>query len=162
MGWAPPRKASPCRAARDRKDKLPELEQFGPLNFKKLSSSNDRALYGKPVRRGAGSWLVAPLFRFESAQRLKCATPRVASLLCFELARQLKCAATAVATLNYFALSLLNNLSELRPAAARFLADGSAAGGLLASCTQHPRQGGGLRRQVPGNVGQKHTKHGVK
>src|SRR4051812_25343418 len=37
MGWASPKKASPCRAASDRKDKLPELEQLNLLNFKKRS-----------------------------------------------------------------------------------------------------------------------------
>ena len=37
------------------------------LNFE-LSSSNDPALYGKPVRGGTDSWLVAPLLCFESAQ----------------------------------------------------------------------------------------------
>src|SRR3954468_9314905 len=88
----------PCRAASHGKAKLPKFEQSSFLIFE-LSPLNARTLYEKPVRGGTDSWLVAPLLRFESAQRLKCATTRVASLLCFELARQLKCAATAVATL---------------------------------------------------------------
>jgi len=49
-------------------------------------------------------------------------------------------------------LSLLNNLSEQQPAAARFLAGGSPTSGLLTSRTRHPWQGGGLRRQVPEGV----------
>ena len=44
---------SPCREANDRKAKLPKFEQL-VLIFK-LSSSNDRALYGKPVRGGTNS-----------------------------------------------------------------------------------------------------------
>ena len=63
---------SPYREANDRKAKLPKFEQS--VKFFKLSSSNDLALYGKPVRGGTNSWLVAPLLCFESAQQLKCAT----------------------------------------------------------------------------------------
>ena len=43
----------PCREANDRKAKLPKSEQL-VLIFK-LSSSNDCALYGKPVRGGTNS-----------------------------------------------------------------------------------------------------------
>src|SRR4051812_26093596 len=60
------------------------------LNFFKLSSLNDHALYGKPVREGTGSWLVAPLLCFEFAQQFKCAATRIAPLLCFKFAQQLK------------------------------------------------------------------------
>ena len=60
---------SPYRKANDRKAKLPKFEQL-VLIFK-LSSSNDRALYGKPVHGGTNSKLVAPLLCFESAQQLK-------------------------------------------------------------------------------------------
>ena len=45
---------SPCREANDRKAKLPKSEQL-VLIFKTLSSSNDCALYGKPVRGGTNS-----------------------------------------------------------------------------------------------------------
>ena len=47
-------KVSPYREANDRKAKLLKFEQ-SVLNFFKLSSSNDRALYGKPVRGGTNS-----------------------------------------------------------------------------------------------------------
>ena len=54
MVWTRPfKKVSPCREANDRKAKLPKFEQ-SVLIFK-LSSSNDRALYGKPVRGGTNS-----------------------------------------------------------------------------------------------------------
>ena len=46
-------KFSPYRNANDRKAKLPKFEQL-VLIFK-LSSSNDRALCGKPVRGGTSS-----------------------------------------------------------------------------------------------------------
>ena len=46
-------KVLPSGEANDRKAKLPKFEQ-SVLNFK-LSSSNDRALYGKPVRGGTNS-----------------------------------------------------------------------------------------------------------
>ena len=59
-----------CREANDRKAKLPKFEQ-SVFKFFELSSSNDPALYGKPVRRGTNSWLAAPLLCFESAQQLK-------------------------------------------------------------------------------------------
>ena len=65
------KEGSPCRAANDKKAKLPKSEQL-VLIFK-LSSSNDSALCGKPVRGGTNSWLDAPLLCFESAQQLKCA-----------------------------------------------------------------------------------------
>ena len=47
------KKVSSCREANDRKAKLPKFEQ-SVLIFK-LSSANDRALYGKPVRGGTDS-----------------------------------------------------------------------------------------------------------
>ena len=47
------KEVSPCREANDRKAKLPKFEQL-VLIFK-LSSSNDRILYGKPVRGGTNS-----------------------------------------------------------------------------------------------------------
>ena len=48
------KKVSPYREANNRKAKLPKFEQSVLKNFK-LSSSNDRALYGKPVRGGTNS-----------------------------------------------------------------------------------------------------------
>ena len=45
---------SPYREANDRKAKLPKFEQ-SVFKFFKLSSLNDRALYGKPVRGGTNS-----------------------------------------------------------------------------------------------------------
>ncbi|KAM3293847.1 hypothetical protein ACQJBY_037022 [Aegilops geniculata] len=87
------KKVSPCQKANDRKAKLPKFEQSDVFKFFKLSSLNDHALYGKPVREGTGSWLVAPLLCFEFAQQFKCAATRVAPLLCFEFAQQLKRAA---------------------------------------------------------------------
>ena len=68
--------AKSCLAGKQTTEKLScqsLSNQF--LNFFGLSSSNDPALYGKPVRGGTNSWLVAPLLCFESAQQLK----RVAS-----------------------------------------------------------------------------------
>ena len=47
------KEVSPCREANDRKAKFPKFEQL-VLIFK-LSSSNDCALYGKPVRGGTNS-----------------------------------------------------------------------------------------------------------
>ena len=47
------KEVSPYREANDRKAKLPKFEQ-SVLVFK-LSSSNDRALYRKPVRGGTNS-----------------------------------------------------------------------------------------------------------
>ena len=44
----------PCRKANDKKAKLPKFEQ-SVFKFFKLSSLNDRALYGKPVRGGTNS-----------------------------------------------------------------------------------------------------------
>ena len=48
------KEVSPCREANNRKAKLPKLEQLVLILFK-LSSSNDRALYGKHVRGGTNS-----------------------------------------------------------------------------------------------------------
>ena len=48
------KEVSPYRKANDRKAKLPKFERSVLKNFK-LSSSNDRALYGKPVRGGTNS-----------------------------------------------------------------------------------------------------------
>ena len=53
MDQASFKKVSPYREANDRKAKLPKFEQL-VLIFK-LSSLNDRALYGKPVRGGTNS-----------------------------------------------------------------------------------------------------------
>src|SRR4051812_1057889 len=83
------RKVSPCREANNRKAKYQSLSNQIFFYFK-LFSLNDHALYGKPVREGTGSWLVAPLLCFEFAQQFKCAATRVAPLLCFEPAQQLK------------------------------------------------------------------------
>ena len=47
------KEVSPYQKANDRKAKLPKFEQ-SVLIFK-LSSSNDRTLYGKPVRGGTNS-----------------------------------------------------------------------------------------------------------
>ena len=47
------KEVSPCRKANDRKAKLPKFEQS--VFIFKLSSSNDRTLYGKPVRGGTNS-----------------------------------------------------------------------------------------------------------
>ena len=47
------KEVSPYRKANDRKAKLPKFEQ-SVLIFK-LSPSNDRTLYGKPVRGGTNS-----------------------------------------------------------------------------------------------------------
>ena len=53
MDQASFKEVSPYREANDRKAKLPKFEQL--LLIFKLSSSNDRALYGKPVRGGTNS-----------------------------------------------------------------------------------------------------------
>ena len=53
-----------------------------------LSSSNDPALYGKPVRGGTNSWLVAPLLCFESAQQLKCAASSRDKVSCLKQRHQ--------------------------------------------------------------------------
>ena len=89
MVWARCRSSKdlPYREANDRKAKLPKFEQslfqiFG------LSSSNDSALYGKPVRGGTNSWLVAPLLCFESAQQLKCAASSRDKVSCRKQRRQ--------------------------------------------------------------------------
>ena len=79
-------KVLPCREANDRKAKLPKFEQL--LLIFKLSSSNDPALYGKPVRGGTNSWLVAPLLCFESAQQLKCAASSRDKVSCRKQRRQ--------------------------------------------------------------------------
>ena len=76
----------PYRKANDRKAKLPKFEQ-SVLIFK-LSSSNDRTLYGKPVRGGTNSWLVAPLLCFESAQQLKCVASSRDKVSCGKQRRQ--------------------------------------------------------------------------
>ena len=47
------KEVSPYRKANDRKAKLPKFEQS--VLISKLSSSNDPALYGKPVRGGTNS-----------------------------------------------------------------------------------------------------------
>jgi len=88
MVWTRPfKKVSPCREADDRKAKLPKFEQSDFLNFK-LSPLNDRTLYGKPVRGGTNSWLVAPLLCFESAQQLKCAASSRDKVSCRKQRRQ--------------------------------------------------------------------------
>ena len=78
---------SPCREANNRKDKLPKFEQSKFLNFE-LSPLNDCALYGKPVRGGTDSWLVAPLLCFESAQQLKRAASSRDMVSCRKQRRQ--------------------------------------------------------------------------
>ena len=80
------KEVSPYRKANDRKAKLPKFEQL--VLFFKLSSSNDRTLYGKPVRGGTNSQLVAPLFCFESAQQLKCAASSRDKVSCRKQRRQ--------------------------------------------------------------------------
>ena len=77
----------PCREANDRKAKLPKFEQ-SIFKFFELSSSNDPALYGKPVRGGTNSWLVAPLLCFESAQQLKRAASSRDKVSCRKQRRQ--------------------------------------------------------------------------
>ena len=81
------RKVLPCREANDRKAKLPKFEQ-SVFKFFELSSSNDPALYGKPVRGGTNSWLVAPLLCFESAQQLKRAASSRDKVSCRKQRRQ--------------------------------------------------------------------------
>ena len=80
-------KVLPCREASDRKAKLPKFEQ-SVFKFLELSSSNDPTLYGKPVRGGTNSWLVAPLLCFESAQQLKCAASSRDKVSCRKQRRQ--------------------------------------------------------------------------
>ena len=58
------------------------------LKFFELSSSNDPALYGKPVRGGTNLWLVAPLLCFESAQQLECAASSRDKVSCRKQRRQ--------------------------------------------------------------------------
>ena len=58
------------------------------FKFLELSSSNDPALYGKPVRGGTHSWLVAPLLCFESAQQLKRAASSHDKVSCRKQRRQ--------------------------------------------------------------------------
>ena len=77
----------PYREANDRKAKLPKFEQ-SLFKIFELSSSNDPALYGKPVRGGTNSWLVAPLLCFESAQQLKCAASSRDKVSCRKQRRQ--------------------------------------------------------------------------
>ena len=77
---------SPCREANDRKAKLPKFEQL-VLVFK-LSSLNDHALYGKPVRGGTNSYLVAPLLCFDSTQQIKCAATSRDKVSCRKQHRQ--------------------------------------------------------------------------
>ena len=80
-------KVLPCREANDRKAKLPKFEE-SIFKFFELSSSNDPALYEKPVRGGTNSWLVAPLLCFESAQQLKCAASSRDKVSCRKQRRQ--------------------------------------------------------------------------
>ena len=80
-------KFSPYRKANDRKAKLPKFEQ-SVFKFLELSSSNDPALYGKPVRGGTSSCLVAPLLCFESAQQLKRAASSRDKVSCRKQHRQ--------------------------------------------------------------------------
>ena len=89
MVWTRPfkKKVSPCREADDRKAKLPKFEQ-SVFKFLELSPSNDPPLYGKPVRGGTNSWLVAPLLCFESAQQLKCAATSCSKVSCRSRHRQ--------------------------------------------------------------------------
>ena len=77
----------PCREANDRKAKLPKFEQ-SLFKIFELSSSNDPALYGKPVRGGTNSWLVAPLLCFESTQQLKRAASSRENVSCRKQRRQ--------------------------------------------------------------------------
>ena len=87
--WARRRSSKdlPYREANDRKAKLPKFEQ-SLFKIFELSSSNDPALYGKPVRGGTNSWLVAPLLCFESAQQLKRATSSRDKVSCRKQRRQ--------------------------------------------------------------------------
>ena len=87
--WARRRsnKDLPYREANDRKAKLPKFEQ-SLFKIFELSSSNDPALYGKPVRGGTNSWLVAPLLCFESAQQLKRAASSRDKVSCRKQRRQ--------------------------------------------------------------------------
>ena len=89
MVWARRRsnKDLPYGEANDRKAKLPKFEQ-SVFKFLELSSSNDPALYGKPVRGGTNSWLVAPLLCFESAQQLKRAASSRDKVSCRKQRRQ--------------------------------------------------------------------------
>ena len=81
------KEVSPCREANNRKAKLPKFEQ-SLFKIFELSSSNDPALYGKPVRGGTNSWLVAPLLCFESAQQLKHAASSHDKVSCRKQHRQ--------------------------------------------------------------------------
>ena len=89
MVWARRRSSKdlPYREANDRKAKLPKFEQSLFLIFE-LSSSNDPALYEKPVRGGTNSWLVAPLLCFESAHQLKHAASSHDKVSCRKQRRQ--------------------------------------------------------------------------
>ena len=88
MDQASVKKGSPYREANNRKDKLPKFEQSDSLKKFKLSSLNDRALYGKPVHGGTNSWLVVPLLCFESSQQLKCAASSRDKVFCWKQRRQ--------------------------------------------------------------------------
>ena len=87
--WARRRSSKdlPYREANDRKAKLPKFEQ-SLFKIFELSSSNDPALYGKPVRGGTNSWLVAPLLCFESAQQIKRAASSRDKVSCRKQRRQ--------------------------------------------------------------------------
>ena len=89
MVWARRRSSKdlPYREANDRKAKLPKFEQ-SLFKIFELSSSNDPTLYGKPVRGGTNSWLVAPLLCFESAQQLKRAASSRDKVSCRKQRRQ--------------------------------------------------------------------------
>src|SRR3954465_5801752 len=96
MVWTRRRSRKFRLAGKQTKEKL-SCQSLSNQIFKifKLLSLNDHALYGKPVRGGTSSWLVAPLLCFEFAQQFKCAATRVAPLICFEFTQQLKRATTS-------------------------------------------------------------------
>ena len=77
----------PCREANDRKAKLPKFEQ-SVFKFLSYLPRTTLLLYGKPVRGGTNSWLVAPLLCVESAQQLKCAASSRDKVSCRKQRRQ--------------------------------------------------------------------------
>ena len=87
MGQVSFKQGLALREANDRKAKLPKFER-SLFKIFELSSSNDPALYGKPVRKGTNSWLVAPLLCFESAQQLKRAASSRDKVSCQKQRRQ--------------------------------------------------------------------------
>src|SRR3954469_5906051 len=75
-GWASLKKASPCRAANDRKDKLPELEQFGPLNSKSYFPRTTEPCMGNLCAEGPARGWVRPFFVFGPLNDLNWLQPR--------------------------------------------------------------------------------------